>query len=48
MNKILEGLYLGNLDSANDFMQLKRNGINHILTVALGLEPVNTKVMLLL
>jgi hypothetical protein len=37
MNKVLEGLFLGNLDAANDYTLLKKNGITHILTVAVGL-----------
>jgi hypothetical protein len=40
MNKILDGLYLGNVDAANDFTLLKKHGITHILTVAVGLLPV--------
>ena len=39
MNKILDGLYLGNVESANDFTSLKQNGITHILTVASGIPP---------
>lgn len=41
MNKIIDGLYLGNIDAANDNMTLKRSGVTHILTVAMGIEPVN-------
>ena len=44
MNKIMDCLYLGSLDAANDTISLKRNGITHILTVAVGLEPANKKV----
>jgi hypothetical protein len=40
MHKILDGLYLGNIDAANNWALLKQNGITHILTVALGLQPV--------
>ena len=43
MNKILDGLYLGNIDAANDYLSLKRNGITHILTAAMGLTPVNVE-----
>jgi hypothetical protein len=44
MNKIQEGLYLGNIDAANDFANLKRNGITHILTAATGLTPAKAAV----
>lgn len=47
MNKIDEGLFLGNLDAANDTATLKKNGITHILTVAMGMEPYNASVSLL-
>ena len=39
MNKIIDGLYLGNLEAANDTFALKRHGITHILTAAGMLEP---------
>jgi len=35
MHKILDGLFLGNIDAANDYLGLKRNGITHILTAAM-------------
>lgn len=41
MHKIIDGLYLGNFDAANDKASLKGNGITHILTVALGLQPAH-------
>ena len=44
MNKILDGLYLGNFDAANDSAALKRCGITHILTVASGLIPRDASV----
>ena len=44
MNKIIEGLWLGNYNSANDTISLKKNGITHILTVAGMLEPMNSHV----
>lgn len=34
MNKIIDGLYLGNFEAANNTISLKRNGITHILTAA--------------
>ena len=45
MNKIIDGLYLGNFDAANDYLLLKKNGITHILTVAVGLQPVKSLVI---
>lgn len=44
MNKILDGLWLGNFDAANDTRTLKRCGITHILTAASGLIPANLNV----
>jgi hypothetical protein len=44
MNKILDGLYLGNIESANDFTTLKHQGVTHILTVAVGLSPLKAMV----
>ena len=44
MNKILDGLYLGNIESANDFTVLKHHGVTHILTVAVGLSPLKAMV----
>lgn len=46
MSKILDGLYLGNIDGANDYNLLKKNGITHILTVAVGLQPIRHLVSL--
>ena len=45
MNMIINGLYLGSLDAANDTSKLKMNGITHILTVAMGLCPMDYKVI---
>ena len=44
MNEIIQGLFLGNFDAANDHMALRRQGLTHILTVAGGLTPYNTQV----
>jgi hypothetical protein len=44
MNKIIDGLFLGSVDAANDSFNLKRNGISHILTAACGLTPANVYV----
>ena len=44
MDKIINGLYLGNFDAANDSLTLKRNRVTHILTVAGGLTPYNYEV----
>ncbi len=45
MNKILDGLWLGNFDAANDTRALKRIGITHILTAAASLTPAGYKVI---
>ncbi|CDW90823.1 dual specificity protein phosphatase 22 [Stylonychia lemnae] len=47
MNKIIEGLWLGNFSAANDTNCLKKNRITHILTVAGMLEPMNSWVQIL-
>ena len=39
MNKILDGLWLGDMVGASNKFLLKKNGITHILTVAQGLMP---------
>ncbi len=39
MNKIIDGLYLGNLAGAEDTQQLQQNGVTHVLTAAKGLNP---------
>jgi hypothetical protein len=44
MNKIIDGLYLGNIDAATNWALLKQNNITHILTVAVGLDPVKALV----
>lgn len=44
MNKIIDGLYLGNLESASEYGGLVKNGITHILTVAVGIQPVRPHV----
>eukprot|EP00347_Sterkiella_histriomuscorum_P013896 403362943 len=41
MNKILEGLYLGNIGAANNAFTLRKNGITHILTAAAMIEPMD-------
>ena len=45
MNKILDGLFLGNIDAANDTSTLLKNGITHVLIAACGLEPANINVI---
>jgi len=42
MNKILDRLYLGNLQAASDYKSLKEAGITHILQVATGIKPFFT------
>jgi hypothetical protein len=44
MNKIIDGLYLGSFEAANDKRSLKAHGITHILTVADELKPLFTYV----
>ena len=39
MNKIIDGLWLGDMVGAYNRFQLKKNGITHILTVAQGIMP---------
>ena len=39
MNKIINGLYLGNFSAANDIDSLQRSGVTHVLTVAEALTP---------
>lgn len=39
MNKILDNLYLGDLNDASNFYKLKQSGITHILQVAAGFKP---------
>jgi hypothetical protein len=46
MNKILDGLYLGSFEAANDTLALKKLGITHILTAAACLTPYNVEVIL--
>jgi hypothetical protein len=46
MNKIIDGLYLGNLNAANNTLALKQHGITHILTSAAGFEPMNIEVII--
>ena len=33
MNKIVDGIYLGNVYAANDVETLKKSGISHVLTI---------------
>lgn len=39
MNQILDNLWLGDMVGASNKYLLKKNGITHILTVAMGLPP---------
>ncbi len=39
MNKILDNLYLGDLNDASNFYKLKQHGITHVLQVAAGFKP---------
>lgn len=39
MNRIIDRVFLGNLQSAQDFTRLKQAGITHILTVAADIQP---------
>lgn len=39
MNKITEGLWLGDMTGAYNRFALRKNGITHILTVAQGIMP---------
>jgi len=43
MNKIIDRLYLGNLQAAHDLQALKQAGITHILQVASGIKPLFPK-----
>ena len=36
MNKIIDGLYLGNIMAASDYKSLYKNGITHIVRVLRG------------
>lgn len=45
MNKILDGLYLGSFEAANDTPALIKCKVQAILTAASGLEPMNVKVL---
>ena len=40
MNKIVDRLYLGNIQAAGDIQTLKQHNITHILTVAAGIKPL--------
>ena len=39
MHQILDNLWLGDMAGAYNKYQLKKNGITHILTVAMGIMP---------
>jgi hypothetical protein len=39
MSKIMDGLWLGDMQGAYNKFMLKRNGVTHILTVAQGIMP---------
>jgi hypothetical protein len=43
MNKIIDRLYLGNLQAASDIRGLKDAGITHVLQVASGVKPFYPK-----
>jgi protein-tyrosine phosphatase len=43
MNKIIDKLWLGNLQAAQDLQTLKHHGITHILQVASGIRPMFPK-----
>ena len=43
MNKIIDGLYLGDIYSCSNRYALKKTGITHILTMAAGLMPLYPK-----
>ena len=36
MDKIVEGLYLGNINAASDYKTLEKHGITHILRIVNG------------
>ena len=38
-NEIMDGLYLGNINSVYDYKKLKELGITHIISVLAGFEP---------
>jgi protein-tyrosine phosphatase len=40
MDKIIDGLYLGDVFSCSNKYQLKKAGITHILTMAAGMKPI--------
>ena len=42
-NKIIEGLYLGDVYSCSNKYLLKKSGITHILTMAAGMRPLYPK-----
>ena len=43
MNKIIDGLYLGDIYSCSNRYALKKTGITHILTMAIGMNPLYPK-----
>lgn len=43
MDKIIDGLYLGDVFSCSNRYALKKNGITHILTMAAGMRPLYPK-----
>jgi protein-tyrosine phosphatase len=43
MNKIIDGVYLGNLQAAQNLPALKSSCITHILQVANGIQPMFPK-----
>ena len=47
ISKILDVLYLGSFQDANNTTILKSKGITHILTAAMDLKPMNIEVYLI-
>ena len=43
MDKIIDGLYLGDIFSWSNKYMLKKSGITHILTMAAGMKPLYPK-----
>lgn len=39
MDRIIDGLYLGDIQGASNMTLLKRNGVTHIMQVAAGFKP---------
>ena len=43
MDKIIDGLYLGDVSACSNRYMLKKVGITHILTMAIGMQPLYPK-----